>query len=401
MKALGLIVEYNPFHNGHLYHLEESKQKSGADAVIAVMSGQFTQRGEPAIADKWRRAQIALDLGVDLVVELPYAYGVQHAEIFARGAVSILSHLQADYLIFGSESGDISELKRIEALTSSESFQFQLKKHLNAGLSLPRAQALAMEGSASVQQPNNTLGIHYLRAIKEQGSKLFADTIARVHSNYSETSPQHESIASATAIRKLLDANEPVGSYLPKQSLEQLAPQGTVLSWEPYFCCLRQKILTLGTDGLREIHDMKEGLENRFYEGALKANDFEELLAFIKSKRYTRTRIQRICAHILTGTSSNFIKNLDLGQPAPYIRLLGMSATGKLYLNRVKKQVEVPIYSKFSAAGHPMLKHEQKVTAAYGFALEPLEWTRLNADEFSRFPILNEQRHSPKAKDGV
>jgi len=393
MKALGLIVEYNPFHNGHLHHLRESQKQAQSDVVIAVMSGHFTQRGEPALLDKWHRTQTALDAGVDLVAELPYAYATQHAEIFAKGAISILSHLQADCLIFGSEIGKISQLHKIEALTRSENFQIQLKKHLSTGLSLPKAQSLAIQdlgySQKIAQQPNNTLGIHYLKAINELHSPLIAGTIPRIHSAYAETAPSHSSITSATAIRNLLATGQPVQDFIPPSTLKQLFPERLIPSWEPYFASLRQKILTLGPDGLRDIHDMKEGLEQRFYQSAITAQNFEALMEQVKTKRYTRTRLQRICAHILTHTTGAFIKNLDLDQPAPYVRILGMSPTGRRYLNHIKKQIPVPLYSKFSETAHPMLKHEQKVTGAYGTALSPRIWTQLNVDEFSHIPILS------------
>ena len=394
MKALGLIVEYNPFHNGHLYHLTESKKKSGADVVIAVMSGQFTQRGEPAVADKWRRTKMALDMGVDLIVELPYAYATQYAEIFARGAVSILTHLKADYLIFGSESGNISELNRFESLTSSPKFMELLQVGIQKGLNLPRSQSFALQelgiNPAPAQEPNNTLGVHYIRALRELKSPTLPETISRLHSRYSDGVPNHHSIASATSIRVLLEKGDPVDSYIPSPVLNQLTLDGTIPSWEPYYTVLRQKILTLGPDGLKEIHDVKEGIESRIYESAMRSNSFEELVKGVKTKRYTQTRIQRICAHILTHTTSLFIENSNLNGPVPYLRVLGMSTAGRLYLNQIKKEIPVPIYSKFSSSGPPMLKHEQKVTAAYGCVLSPSRWTRLNLDEFSRFPLLKD-----------
>ncbi|MCL1950619.1 MAG: nucleotidyltransferase [Turicibacter sp.] len=394
MKALGLIVEYNPFHNGHLHHLIESKKKSGADTVIAVMSGQFTQRGEPAIADKWSRAKMALDQGIDLVVELPYAYGVQQGEIFARGAVSILSHLQVECLVFGSESGNISQLCGLENLTASHEFQEKLRQYVDLGYNVPRAQSMALAQMGTYgemdQLPNNTLGIQYIRANRELGYPMEVDTIPRLHSHYQEQAPSHQSITSATAIRNLLAAKAPVHDFIPETVLAKLEADGAVLSWEPYFQALRQNILTLGIEGLRKIHDMKEGLENRFYENALRAMDFEEFLGLVKTKRYTRTRLQRICAHILTGTTQEFINNIGLERPVPYVRILGMSTSGRIYLNRVKKTMPVPLMSKFSASAHPILKHEQKVTAAYGFALGSRAWTRLNVDEFTRFPLLKE-----------
>lgn len=404
MNALGLIVEYNPFHNGHLYHLNESLKQSGAEVAITVMSGHFTQRGEPTIIDKWTRTKLALQNGADLIIELPYVYSCQHADLFAKGAVSILTHLQANKLIFGSESGDISKLKHLDTVTQTPKFQEILRQHLKLGLSLPQAQVHALTEFNLTPEftaaPNNTLGLYYLKAIRELNSPLIPNTLTRIHSDYRDLTPTHHQISSATSIRILRENQDPYASYVPEnvhQSLSQHYEQvQTYHNWEAYYPFLKQKILTLAPKNLYAIHDMEEGLEHRFYEAALKSQSFAEFMERVKTKRYTRTRIQRICSHVLTHTTKDLIKELDLGKGVPYIRILGFSTTGKQYLKSIKKAVTIPIYSKFEANGHLMFKHEQRVTAAYSSILPEPHCTHLNLAEFTQFPIQIQQIRGKK-----
>lgn len=395
MKATGLIVEYNPFHNGHLYHLTESLKQSQADVLIVVMSGHFTQRGEPTIVNKWERAKMALLNGADLVVELPYVYSCQSADLFAKGAVSILTHLRVNELIFGSESGNINELLTLDRIMQEDQFQKKLKQQLKAGLSLPKAGAATLESfnlnHELATSPNNTLGLYYLKAIRELNSPITAGTLTRIHSDYRDLAPTHHAISSATSIRNLSEKGQAIDAFVPKNVAHLLKEHyeltATYHTWEAYFPFLKQKILTLTPKGLLGIHDVEEGLENRLYAAMIKSSSFEEFMNHVKTKRYTRTRIQRICAHILTQTEKTWIRALQIENGAPYVRILGSTPTGKRYLKQIKKEVTVPIYSKFELKAHEILKHEQAVTAAYSAILpEPL-CTQLNQEEYMNFPL--------------
>ena len=395
MKATGLIVEYNPFHNGHLYHLTKSIEQSNADVLIVVMSGHFTQRGEPTILNKWERTKMALVNGADLVIELPYAYSCQHADLFAKGAVSILTHLHVNELIFGSESGNIDELIQLESITSGIDFQKAVRKWVQTGLSLPKANAKALEEFNFTKElgtsPNNTLGLYYIRAVNELQSPIKVGTLTRIHSDYRDQAPTHDKISSATSIRNLREQRADFSTFVPKnvQDIldEHYRQTNTYHTWETYFPFLKQKILTLTPKHLVEIHDVEEGIENRLYSAMMKSSSFEEFMDAVKTKRYTRTRIQRICANILTHTTKEWIHDLQLATGAPYVRLLGATPTGKQYLKSIKKDINVPIYSKFDSKGHPMLKHEQSVTAAYSSILPEPHCTNLNIAEFSNFPL--------------
>lgn len=381
MKALGLIVEYNPLHNGHVYHIQQSKKLTHPDVTIAVMSGNFTQRGEPAIVNKWERTKMALEHGIDLVIELPYAFSNQSADLFAIGAISILDHLKVDHLVFGSESGDVDQLWELARRSDDLDFQQAVKEKLNQGLNLPTAYA---EIDDRYTGSNNTLGIAYLSAITQLESTIEPLTISRLASDHTEQVPNHPTITSATAIRKMIAENSDYSDYTPCQ-LDPLTAK--VQNWEFHYPYLRHKLLTTDPTDLEQIHDMVEGLEHRLIEVAKSSSTFEDFINGVKTKRYTRTRLQRISANALTGTKKSDIANWSLKNGAPYIRILGFTETGSRYLKHIKKEVDVPIYSTFSRTAHHMLKHEQKVTAAYGSIYPESLWSQLIEKEFSEQPI--------------
>lgn len=238
MKVVGLITEYNPFHNGHKYHLEASKEKASATHSIAVMSGNFLQRGEPALLDKWTRAKMAVDSGVDLVLELPTVFATQSAEYFAHGALSVLEDTNVvDSLCFGSELGDTELLKDIADVLVDEPLEFKniLKKHLNLGLSFPKARSLALKAffehakyshfekiEKIVESPNNILGIEYMKSLIKLKSKITPLTIKRVYSNYHDKDI-NSSIASATSIREHYFKNKNI------KELSSVVPPSTLL----------------------------------------------------------------------------------------------------------------------------------------------------------------------------
>ena len=394
MNVTGIVAEYNPFHNGHLYHLKQSLKQSQGDVLIVVMSGHFTQRGEPAVINKWERTKMALANGADLVIELPYVFSCQHADLFAKGAVSILTQIHANDLIFGSESGKIDDLKRLESISKSENFQKELQNFIKLGDSVPLAHQKALTSlnldTTLGTLPNNTLGVYYIRAVNDLKSNLSVKTIKRLHSDYHDVLPTHHELSSATSIRHLRETGQPYENYVPK-IVHQLLEQNyeltkTYHTWESYFPFLKQKILTLTPRSLKMIHDVEEGIEHRLYAAMMDSTDFEDFMKKVKTKRYTRTRLQRICANILTHTTKELVQELDKG--APYIRILGASSKGRQYLKLHKKQINVPIYSKFDSKGHPFLLHEQAVTAAYSCILPEPHCTTLIQAEFKNFPIF-------------
>ncbi len=406
MNVLGIVVEYNPFHNGHLFHLNESKKMTNADIVIAVMSGYFLQRGEPAIVSKWTRTEMALASGVDLVVELPYAFATQKAETFANGAVSILDALYCDFLCFGSETGKIEPfLATNEMLSKAEKSYDELIQHyIKTGISYPKALTLAFQNLPTGEHhssyidlslPNNILGYHYVKAILDQKSSMKPTTIKRTSAGYHDLHFHSPTIASATSIRKaIFSDNREIGAYVPNQTynlLNDYEGQHQILhQWECYFHLLKYRIMTMSLDEINAIYEVEEGLEYRLKQQIQKATSFQEFMERMKTKRYTWTRLQRLCTHILTNTTKNQIKSQTL-QRSPYIRLLGMSSNGREYLSTHKKKMKLPVISKLSTFKHPILDLDVKAANTYFMIMpEPLR-SGLLQKEFATPPIRIEK----------
>jgi len=385
MKVLGLIAEYNPFHNGHLYHLEESKKLSGADLVVCVMSGNFIQRGEPAIVNKWARAKMALSQGADLVIELPLACAMASAEYFASGAVRILNDIGiVDYICFGSEHGDIKELDSIAQILADEpaSYKSFLKEELGKGLSYPAARESALKKYAAfkamsdiniseiIASSNNILGIEYLKALKRIKSSITPLTIKRISNDYN-TENITGSISSASSIRKYISTSNPpslddvLAMTLPKASTDVLfeefhAGRGPVFK-EDFYPVVTSLIRKMAPEQLKEFAYVSEGLENRIKSAADAAGTYEELVDGICTKRYTKTRVQRMLMGILTGITSEDVNMLSRFDSPQYARDLGFNSKGKQLLSQIKKKSSIPLVLKtadFIKSCDPILKRK-------------------------------------------
>src|SRR5690625_1014620 len=319
MKACGLIVEYNPLHNGHLYHIEKAKSISQADCMIAVMSGSFLQRGEPALIDKFHRTKSALASGVDIVLELPFAYAVQSSHFFAKGALLSLHALQTGVICFGSESGDINlfyeGIKRLH--NNKEEYDKMVRSFLHEGLAYPKASHKAYEAIGLSQldlfQPNNILGFSYVKTIIENNLPIEAMTIKRKSSHYHDEQIE-DSIASATSIRNELahkNLSAKVTATLPEASLEQVKQYKKIATlwhdWEHYYPLLHYRLTTMSRAELANIHGVDEGIEGRLLNSIHRANSFEDLIERVKTKRYTQVRLQRMFIHILMNTTKDEI----------------------------------------------------------------------------------------------
>lgn len=337
MRAVGLVVEYNPFHNGHKYHLEKAREVSGAEIVIAVMSGDYTQRGEVACFNRWKRAEMALENGVDLIVELPVFYSSQSAEIFSRGAVNTLSELGVDRIVFGSESGDLDKLEKIADLEENEKFKESLGAGLKLGLSYPTAFSAAlreMEPDLEIKS-NDILGIEYIKAAKKLEKEIELIPIKRVGVGYHETTIQGE-IASATGIRRMFRENIEVEKVMPRESHMHIQGERMALL-EEYYPLIRYEIIN-NFEKLKKIQDIEEGFENRVFQLAIKYSDFEEFFQELVTKRYTIGRLQRILIHILVGLTTQI--TAEVKERVPYIRVLGFSRNGQRYLKELKRKRE-------------------------------------------------------------
>ncbi|WP_449353984.1 nucleotidyltransferase [Virgibacillus natechei] len=396
MKACGLIVEYNPFHNGHLHHIKEAKESSGADCMIAVMSGSFLQRGEPAIIDKFHRTQIALQSGVDIVLELPYPYAVQSSDNFAAGSVHTLHEIGVSSINFGSESGDISHfITSYNTFKEKETvYKQQLESQLDQGVSFPEASRFAYQqigltnGTMDLAKPNNILGFSYVKTILENNLPIEPLTIERTNSGYHDQTIT-SSIASATSIRKALLENAAITSKIAEsiptetyRQLEQYKSEATTWhTWEKYFPLVHYRVMTMTLKELSAINGVDEGLEYRIKKTAKEATSFTAWIEAIKTKRYTWTRLQRMFVHILTNTTKTDMKDMLASSSVPYIRLLGLNQTGRSYINQIRKQLDVPIIGKLSRNIHPMSAIEEKVSNAYYSILPPRPKNQLRKQE--------------------
>lgn len=388
MKSCGVIVEYNPFHHGHAYHVQEAKKISGADTMIAVMSGNFLQRGEPAIIDKFHRTKAALSSGVDLVLELPYAFAVQHSDYFAKGAVQILHEIGVSSICFGSESGNALDFKTTyeQFIQKQEKYEENLRLRLDDGMSYPDASMHAYSkigltnGKLDLSEPNNILGLGYVKAILDNGLSIDIHTIKRINNHFHE-SVISNSIASATSIRKeilrsnrLTKKSDVTMPEVTKEILKTYQQKaGLWHEWEKYFQLMNYRVQTMDLKELKEIHGVSEGLENRLKQTAKQALGMNEWIHLVKSKRYTWARIQRLFTHLLTNTTKEEIKPFLQEETPPYIRILGMTKQGQKYLNFIKKQVGVPLVQKFSRKMHPMLQLEERATSAY-YSILPAQY---------------------------
>ncbi|WP_373898487.1 nucleotidyltransferase [Haloimpatiens sp. FM7315] len=385
MKICGVIVEYNPFHNGHIYHLKKARELTNCDAVLAVMSGNFVQRGMPSIMDKWKRAKLALNNGVDLVLELPSIYSLSSAEFFAFGAVSLLNGLNiVSDLCFGSECGDLNILHEIAKILNLEPYEYTtiLKKHLNKGLSYPLARNNALKEfilrdtakssidfASILNNSNNILGIEYCKSLLKLNSSINPITITRKGCNYSDLILSQE-FSSASAIRNYLknksDLNH-LENFIPKDlyaSLVQLQKQNYNLTFgENMFPYIKYKLLT-ENNCLKKLPDVSEGLDHKIIKEIYKSNSLEELILNIKSKRYSYTRINRILAQIYIGFDNYNTKELRK-VPCPYARVLGFNKIGQRVLKELKSNSCLPIITKIPKNTNNTLNLDILSTKAY------------------------------------
>lgn len=355
----GIITEYNPFHKGHKYHLERAKSDTNADGIVCVMSGNFMQRGIPAIIDKWKRTEMAIRNGVDLVLELPMVYSLSSAEHFAFGSVSLLNSLGViDHLYFGSEEGNIDLLESIAntLVAEPETYQSSLKHYLNTGLPFHSSRANALNDYLNsndildvLSSSNNILGIEYIKAIKVLKSSIIPKTLKREGSMYND-SKLNSVFSSATSIRKHIKENslDKLENALTKNSYDilfNLSSSDYPFTFEEdMFKYIKYKLLT-SNNCLSSLPDISEGLDNKILKEVLVSDSLDELILNSKSKRYTYTRISRILAQTFLNLEDYDLLNLSKS-PAPYARVLGFNSNGRDILKKIKSKNNIDIITK-------------------------------------------------------
>lgn len=352
-KVLGIVAEYNPFHNGHLYHLQESKKITDSNYTIAVISGNFTQRGNTSIVDKWEKANMAIKNGVDLVIELPLVYSISSAENFADGAIKILNSLNiVDYISFGAETNNISLLDKIATILYEEPKKYKelLSKNLDLGLSFPKAREIALisyldnnnekEILDALSKPNNILGIEYLKALKKYKSSISPICVKRFKAGYNDLDVQ-DNIASASSIRNIILENnfEELKKLMPNVSYDILIKNIENKNYVKDINIFEKQIIynlrKMSLEEISNLPDVSEGLEHLIKTAAISSNNLNDLINSIKSKRYTLSRINRILLYSLLNISKDDI-NLSK-EITPYIRILAFNDNGKKLLSAISK----------------------------------------------------------------
>lgn len=388
MRILGIVAEYNPFHHGHLYHLEEARKSCNPDLTAVIMSGHFTQRGDMAIVDKWARTEMALRMGADIVFELPVIWALRSAGDFALGAVNHLAALGATHLCFGSESGDIAHLWRMARALLQETpvFRQQLRRHLDSGKSYPRALALAAEEKGeSLHMPNDILAAAYLRAIEALGAEIEPVTIKRQGAGYHDTNPGAH-MASASAIRKAVRSGTPPGELPMPEICRNILEREIGDGRGPIFAdhldsIINYRLRQMDTQDLTQIADMEPGLEYRLHRLARQYRSHAALLGELKTKRHTWTRLQRVLSYVVLGISSDDVRSAHERGPA-YLRVLGINQANTGVLKHVTPKVPL-IYNPSELCGNRELKLDILATDIYKL-LAPREEERDSRQDYQR-----------------
>ena len=388
MKILGIIAEYNPFHKGHAYQIQQAKKLTNADAVIVVMSGNFVQRGEPALLDKWTRTRMALLNGADMVVELPVIYATASAEYFAHSAVKLFEDMGiVTDICFGSEIGSIKPLETIASIfcTQPACFVADFKKHIKTGSSYASARCHALsaifpQSKDILSQPNNILAVEYIKALKKLNSTIAAHTISRKGADY-HSKDISATMASASAIRNaLLTKNNSYLCHIPENChslfLQTLQKGTAPVFLKDFTQALHYSIRTKSAEEICRIFEVTEGLENRILKAVKSCYEINDILSFVKTKRYSYTKIQRILLHILLNIKREDILFFHHTGYVPYIRILGFQKESQFILGLFEKYASLPVLTNLknaqsilNASAKRMLSFDINATNIYFMAV--------------------------------
>lgn len=378
MKVIGIVCEYNPFHLGHLYQLKKVKEIYPNSIIITICSSYFTQRGDVSVMNKWDKAKVALSHGSDLFIELPFAYATQSSDIFAKGALQILNYLKIDTLVFGSESDDVNSLINLAKIQlKNNNYDELVKKYLKQGYNYPTALSKSLEkiSNIKINQPNDLLALSYIKEIIKNNYKITPITIKRTN-DYHQTSINETNIISANLIRKELKNNNSITKYIPYNTNQYIKK----ISLDLFYPFLKYQIIN-NSKNLNKILTVDEGIENRIIKNINKCDNYNDLIMEIKTKRYTYNKINRMLLHILTNFTKEEAQNIEIN----YIRLLGFTLKGQQYLNSIKKDIKIPIITRYKPNISLLLDIELRVSTIYSYITNSNDLITL---EYAGKPII-------------
>ena len=371
MKIIGIIAEYNPFHNGHIYHIKKIKELFPDSLIILVLSGYFNQRGDISIISKEDKTKIALDNNIDIILELPVIFGTQSSDVFAKQSIKILNEYGIEYLVFGSESNDIDLINKIVDIELyDEDYDNRVKEYLDEGLNYPTALSKALNININLDTPNDLLAISYIKTIKQMNYNIKPIMIKRTNDYHDLTS--NNIIISASNIRQKFINEESISYYLPKEEIPLLHK----ISNNDLFTLLKFKILT--DDNIDKYLDVNEGIDYRILKNIKDSKFLDQLISDIKTKRYTYNKINRMLLHILLG-----LKKEDANIHLDYIKILGFNKKGQEYLKTIKDNISLPTKPPKDSK---IYKYE--LTAAYLY--EQAINKSLNDFDKNNIPIIKE-----------
>lgn len=381
MSSVGIICEYNPFHNGHLYHIKKVKEMFPNSPIILVMSGNFTQRGIPSIVNKWDKTKLALQYGVDLVIELPFIFASQSADIFAKGSIELLKELKVTDIVFGSESNSLKDFINLANIQlNNKEYDNKVKDYLDKGINYPTAMAKALKdiSNYTIDTPNDLLGLSYTKEIVRQNANINIHPIKRTVGFHDTI--ENDSFASASLIRNKILNKESINTLVPNK-VKNIIDNTNLHFIDDYYSLLKYKILT--DNNIEKYLTVDEGIENKIYKHIIKSENICELINSIKTKRYTYNKIQRMLTHILCNFTKEEAKNIN----NEYIRILGFSNIGKKYLNKIKKELKLPIIFNYKNRISKILDIEFRTTCVYASILNEKDKINLIEKELKEKPF--------------
>jgi len=355
MDVIGIICEYNPFHNGHVYHIKKIKEMYPDSILVLILNGYFLERGEISIESVESKTKLALDYGVDIVVHLPFIFGSNSADIFSDASLELLNELKVNKLIFGSESNDIEKLTNLAKKQLNNEYDNKVKKYMDLGLNYPTALNKAIDGN--INTPNDLLGLSYVKSIIKNKYNIEPITIKRTNDFHDKAS--NNKIISATNIREKIKNNIDITEFVPSKKFINN------IDYNLYFNLLKYKILN--DKDLSKYLTVDEGIENRLLSVINECNTLEELINKVKTKRYTYNRINRMFIHILIGLTKEDKSKITKNE---YIRLLGFNESGKKYINSIKKDTNIPIVSSLKNINSIIKDYEIKAYNIYNMLLK-------------------------------